>query len=381
MNQAVKLEWEQKFGNLQDAEIMNIPPESSPQNSESDGAEIDGMYSDRRYKSRQHRNWDNNRKWNFNNIWHNKGKYNNYKNKDGYHKSKFENLKRNSYDNRSNNKTHLKQYIQDELNELIKLAIKCALQKSTQKNVNEINQQPETDVKPSQKLDWLANTYKAKAYFTDIESNPQYKFLEIYDVTSGRENGTTFKILIEKQKYYTLFDTGAKISVINTVAFEQLHLFDKIYDSNILVCNASGKSMDAKGKVTLKFEISDRRYTHMFIICDSLKWQIIIGQDFLIKNRMTLKWDDDKNNKAVEVLKDQFRTIVKAPEESKNMLRLKRAIMIPPRHTVVVEVTCKNILTIQHIVVPDSSLMFEKPNLKMEGMCYDNPKETQVNIL
>ena len=58
MNQAVKLEWEQKFTNLQDAKIMNILSENSPQNSGSElaGAEIDAIYSDRRYKYRQHRN-------------------------------------------------------------------------------------------------------------------------------------------------------------------------------------------------------------------------------------------------------------------------------------------------------------------------------------
>ena len=35
------------------------------------------------------------------------------------------------------------------------------------------------------------------------------------------------------------------------------------------------------------------------------------------------------------------------------MLRLKRTITVPPRHTVVVEVTCGNILTGQRVVVPD----------------------------
>ena len=86
--------------------------------------------------------------------------------------------------------------------------------------------------------------------------------MEIHNITSGKENGTTFEISIEKQKYYALFDTGAEISVINSVAFEQLDLFDKLYDSNILVRNASGKSVDAKGKVTLRFEINGRNYTH-----------------------------------------------------------------------------------------------------------------------
>ena len=63
------------------------------------------------------------------------------------------------------------------------------------------------------------------------------------------------------------------------------------------------------------------------------------------------------------------------------MLCLKWAITVPPKHTVLAEVTCSNILAGQHRVVPDSSLMFEKPNLKMESMCYDNPEETQAKVL
>ena len=97
---------------------------------------------------------------------------------------------------------------------------------------------------------------------------------------------------------------------------------------------------------------------------------------------MTLRWDDDENNKPVKVLKDKFRTIAKAPEQSENnMLQLKRAITIPLRHTVVAEILSGNILSGQHIVVPDNCLVFEKPNLKMESMCHDNPDETQVKVL
>ena len=104
---------------------MNISPESSPQNSksESDGAEIDAIYGNRRYKSRQCRNWDNNKKQNFNNKWQNRGRYNNYNNKNGYHKTKFKNLRKDGYDNKSDNKAHPKQYTQEELNELIDMAI------------------------------------------------------------------------------------------------------------------------------------------------------------------------------------------------------------------------------------------------------------------
>ena len=90
------------------------------------------------------------------------------------------------------------------------------------------------------------NSYNPDSHFSDVKSSPTNKFTEVYDITSGREDGNTFELLIEKQKFYTLFDTGAEISVMNSIASKKLDLFNKIYDSNILVRNASGKSMDAK---------------------------------------------------------------------------------------------------------------------------------------
>ena len=99
MNQVVKLEWEQKFANLKDTEVMNISPESSPQKSESEShiSEIDVIYGNTRYQHKQHRNWDNNRKRRFDNKWQSKARYNGYNNhnsKEGYHKSKFKNLRK-----------------------------------------------------------------------------------------------------------------------------------------------------------------------------------------------------------------------------------------------------------------------------------------------
>ena len=61
-----------------------------------------------------------------------------------------------------------------------------------------------------------------------------------------------------------------------------------------------GKSMDAKGKVIIKFEINEQKYMHTFIVCDSLTRQIIVGHDFLIRNRMSLGWDNDENNKPIK---------------------------------------------------------------------------------
>ena len=63
--------------------------------------------------------------------------------------------------------------------------------------------------------------------------------------------------------------------------------------------------------------MAENTHTHTFIAYGSLKRQIIIGHDFQIRNRMTLGWNDDENNKPIKVLKDQFKTIAKMPEYSK----------------------------------------------------------------
>ena len=118
---------------------------------------------------------------------------------------------------------------------------------------------------------------------------------------------------------------------MKSVAFEKLDLFHYLQDKNILVRNASRKNMNAKGKVTIKFEINGKSYIHTFFICDKMKRQIMIGHNLLIKKRMSIGCDDDENGKPIKILKDQIRILTKPPEQKKgNMLWLKRAITVPP---------------------------------------------------
>ena len=75
--------------------------------------------------------------------------------------------------------------------------------------------------------------------------------------------------------------------------------------------------MEAKGKVIIKFKMNNNKpYIHKFIVYNSLKWWIIIGCNFLIRNRMTVTWDNDEKGRPIKVLKDQVRTIAKSPEHS-----------------------------------------------------------------
>ena len=81
------------------------------------------------------------------------------------------------------------------------------------------------------KSDWLATSYEPETYFSGVKSSPTNKFSEIYDINSGKEDGTTFEISIKK-KYYVLSNTGAEINVMNSVELKKIGPFDKLLDSN-----------------------------------------------------------------------------------------------------------------------------------------------------
>ena len=123
----------------EEAEIMDISPNSSPQNSrsESEGAEIDAIYGNKRYKSKQQRNWNSGRNWNFDNKWQNKGHYySNCGNKDNFQKSKFENSRKGKFDNKSTND----KYSKEEVTMLLKVTIKHIMLQNLHKDVNEVKQ-------------------------------------------------------------------------------------------------------------------------------------------------------------------------------------------------------------------------------------------------
>ena len=205
---------------------MNISPDSSPQNSgsESGRMEMKAIYGNRRYKSRNHRNWNSNNNQSYNSKWQNRS---GYSNRDSYQKSKYENSWKNKYESGSNNKTPYGKYSKEEVADLV----------SNHYQTHNAT----TDFEGCQ---WGQITKKQGRYYIyhqvrltskHIQTQVLHlrhwiqpnKFTEIYDVISGREDGTTFKISIQNQKFYALFDTGVEISVMNSTAFEKLKSFWK----------------------------------------------------------------------------------------------------------------------------------------------------------
>ena len=66
-----------------------------------------------------------------------------------------------------------------------------------------------------------------------------------------------------QSKKKALSNTGAEINVINSVELKKLDLLTNSMTAT-RVRNASGKSMDTKGKVTLKFKINGKAHIHTY---------------------------------------------------------------------------------------------------------------------
>ena len=83
---------------------------------------------------------------NLDNKWQNKGNFNsNYRNKDSFQKSKFENSRKRKYDNKYDNQSKEDRLNKEQVIKLIEATIKCIMQQNLHRDVNEVKQQTTTD--------------------------------------------------------------------------------------------------------------------------------------------------------------------------------------------------------------------------------------------
>ena len=129
-----------------------------------------------------------------------------------------------------------------------------------------------------------------------------------------------------------LFDSGAEISCMNMETVATLGLTSQITPSSISVNTVNGDHMGVAGDVRVHFKIGKKcSFTHSFVVCERLSHSFIIGEDFMRKHYMSLQWVPE-NKRALGF---QGETIAVASQAILGeLLRLRNAIRIPPRSTV-----------------------------------------------
>ena len=201
----------------------------------------------------------------------------------------------------------------------------------------------------------------------------------VYTIDTGKSRGTTFKIDTGGYVFSCLFDSGAEISCMNMETIAALGLTSQITPSSVSVNMANGDHMGVAGDVRVHFKIGKKcSFTHSFVVCERLSRPFIIGEDFMRKHYMSLQWVPD-NKRALGF---QGETIAVASQAVLDEpLRLKNAIRIPPRSTVMAPGYCNQMFSGKAAAVPCTELKQRFPNLYMEPMQMNNSENKSYDTI
>ena len=188
-----------------------------------------------------------------------------------------------------------------------------------------------------------------------------------------------FKIDTGGYVFSCLFDSGAEISCMNMETIASLGLTSQITPSSVSVNTVNGDHMGVAGDVRVHFKIGKKcSFTHSFVVCKRLSHPFIIGEDFIRKHYMSLQWVPE-NKRALgfqgETIAVASQAILDEP------LRLRNAIRIPPRSTVMAPGYCNQMFNGKATVVPCTELKQRFPNLYMEPMQMNNSENKSYDTI
>ena len=201
----------------------------------------------------------------------------------------------------------------------------------------------------------------------------------VYTIDTGKSRGTTFKIDTGGYVFSCLFDSGAEIGCMNMETVAALGLTSQITPSSVSVNTANGDHMGVAGDVRVYFKIGRKcSFTHSFVVCKRLSCPFIIGEDFMKKHHMSLQWVPE-NKHALGL---QGETIAVASQALLDEpLRLRNAIRIPPRSTVMAPGYCNQIFNGKATTMPCAELKQRFPNLYMEPMQMNNSENKSYDTI
>ena len=201
----------------------------------------------------------------------------------------------------------------------------------------------------------------------------------VYTIDTGKSRGTTFKIDTGGYVFSCLFDSSAEISCMNMETVATLGLTSQITPSSFSVNTANEDHMGVAGDVRVNFKIGKKcSFTHSFVVCKRLSHPFITGEDFMRKHYMSLQWVPENK----QALGFQGETIAAASQAILDeLLRLRNAIRIPPRSTVMAPGYCNQMFNGKATAMLCAELKQRFPNLYMEPMQMNNSENKSYNAI
>ena len=159
-------------------------------------------------------------------------------------------------------------------------------------------------------------------------------------------------------------------SVMAFETYQKLKL-DKLNTTSIPhVVGASGESLGARGKTSCEVNINGRIFFQTFIICEHLKYLMILGRDFSIQNDIGISWTKANTHQLA-----QNNEVIEETEEyqpaSRAMVSLKKNAKIPPCSCAIVDVDINSTEEIRVEIIPDEHWLSTNPNICTYPMIAD----------
>ena len=155
------------------------------------------------------------------------------------------------------------------------------------------------------------------------------------EVVIGSEQGTTFPTKVGSTLCNALIDTGATRSCMSESYYKTLQLNSICSLADTCVRSATGSNLSPLGIINCIFELGKTAFTNDFIVCQNLTKPLILGRDFLIKNRVTVRYSE--NGRCI-LNYHQKELIAFLDITSNPQLRTTISVLLPGRMLAVIQI-------------------------------------------
>ena len=200
------------------------------------------------------------------------------------------------------------------------------------------------------------------------------------EVVIGSEQGTTFPTKVGSTLCNALIDTSATRSCMSESYYKTLQLNSIRSLANTRVRSATGSNLSPLGIINCTFELGKSAFTNDFIVCQNLTRPLILGRDFLIKNRVTVRYSE--NGKCI-LNYHQEELIATLDITSNPQLRTTTSVLLPGRTLAVIQIN-SNLEPEQsgqiYDVKPNIMLSEKYPNLYLVPMIHNVDTYVTENV-
>ena len=128
------------------------------------------------------------------------------------------------------------------------------------------------------------------------------------------------------------------------------------------VVGTSGQSLGARGRTKCEIKINGKIFYQTFIVCKHLKWPIILGRDFSIKNCIGMSWTKSNTHQLTQN-NEVIAETAEYQTPSRSSVSLKRNIKVPPWSCTVVDIDINTTEEIKVEVISDQLWLSANPNI------------------